>query len=534
MPLFGSRASGILLHVTSLPSAFGVGDFGPAADRFVDFLAAAGQRVWQILPLNPTEGVHQESPYHGVSAFAGNPLLISPARLAEDGLLSEADLDGRPEFPADRFAAPEVRRFKEALLARAYENFRSRRGGRSGAGGSGEGVDAAGGERTGGGSADRETGGAAEWRVFEEFCEARSYWLEDFALFTALKARLGGAWDRWPAGLARREPEALAGARRELAAAIERVKFEQFVFARQWDALKRRAASLGVRIMGDMPIYVNHASADVWAHPELFKLDAAMRPAAAAGVPPDYFSATGQLWGNPVYDWERARATGYEWWMRRIEHNLALFDAVRIDHFRGLVAYWEVPAGEKTALNGRWVEAPAADFFERLRERVGTPALVAEDLGIITDDVREVMARFGFPGMRVLLFAFGPDFDSHPYNPANYPPSCVAYTGTHDNNTARGWFEAEATPEQKRVLFEFIGREVGTGDVAWELMRKLAASAADTVIFPLQDALALGAEARMNTPSTVEGNWRWRLAPGLAGVALAFRLRELTSKWSRA
>lgn len=504
-PLFGTRVSGILLHVTSLPSVFGVGDLGLAAERFLDFLKAAGQRVWQILPLNPTEGVHHESPYHGASAFAGNPLLISPARLAEEGLLSAADLDGRPDFPAGTFAAPEVRQFKEALLGRAFENFRARRGGEA----------------------------AAGRLEFEKFCEAQAYWLEDYALFTALKARLGGAWDRWPPGLAGREAGALAEARRGLDAEVERVKFEQFVFARQWAALKRRAGALGVRIMGDMPIYVDHASADVWAHPELFKLDAGMRPAAVAGVPPDYFSATGQLWGNPVYDWERARETGYEWWMRRVEHNLALFDALRIDHFRGLVAYWEVPAGERTALGGRWVEAPAADFFGRLRERIGAPALVAEDLGVITDDVLEVMARFGFPGMRVLLFAFGPDFDTHPYNPANYPRNCVAYTGTHDNNTVRGWFEGEATEEEKARVFGWLGREVKGEDVPWEFISRLMSSAAGTVIFPLQDVLALGAEARMNTPSTVEGNWRWRLPPGVAGVALAFRLRELTSQWGR-
>jgi 4-alpha-glucanotransferase len=477
-PLFESRASGILLHVTSLPSAFGVGDLGPAAERFLEFLAANGLSVWQILPLNPTEAVYQESPYHGASAFAGNPLLISPERLVEDGLLAAADLDGRPDFPEGTFAAAEARRFKETLLGRAYENFRA-------------------------------DGGA-----FEEFCGAQAYWLEDYALFEAVKARLGGAWDRWPAGLARRDRGALAEARRDLADAVRRAKFEQFVFSRQWTALKRRAGALGVRIMGDMPIYVDYASADVWAHPGLFKLDAGMRPAAVAGVPPDYFSATGQLWGNPVYDWDRARATGYEWWLRRVGHNLALFDAVRIDHFRGLVAYWEVAAGEKTALNGRWVEAPADDFFGRLRERVGAPALVAEDLGIITDDVREVMARFGFPGMRVLLFAFGPDFATHPYNPANYPRNCAAYTGTHDNNTARGWFEEEATEEQKRILFEFIGREVRAEEVPGELIRKLLASAAETVIIPMQDVLGLGAEARMNTPSTVSGNWRWRLGSG--------------------
>ncbi|OGD23697.1 MAG: 4-alpha-glucanotransferase, partial [Candidatus Aminicenantes bacterium RBG_13_64_14] len=301
-----------------------------------------------------------------------------------------------------------------------------------------------------------------------------------------------------------------------------------------WTALKRRAAELGVRVMGDMPIYVNHASADVWANPVLFKLDGRMRPAAVAGGPPDYFSSTGQLWGNPVYDWERARETGYEWWLRRVEHNLALFDAVRIDHFRGLVAYWEVPAGEKTALNGRWVEAPAGDFFGRLRERLGAPALVAEDLGIITDDVREIMERFGFPGMKVLLFAFGPDFAAHPYNPANYTRNCVAYTGTHDNNTARGWFEGEATAEEKQSLFQFLGREVGAEEVPCELIRKLMMSTADTVIFPMQDVLALGAEARMNTPSTVEGNWRWRLPPGLPAAEMISRIREMTTVWGRA
>jgi 4-alpha-glucanotransferase len=494
------RGSGILLHLTSLPSPFGIGDMGPWAYRFIDFLAETQQSFWQILPLNPTEPIHYHSPYHSISAFAGNPLLISPVFLLQDDLLLQSDLESVPEFPLERVDYQQVLDYKAGLWSRAFGRFQSK------------------------GMKDE----------YERFCLEHSPWLDNFALFTALKTHFGGqVWSEWPQGLRDRDAEALQAARRELADAVQMTKFLQFVFFKQWTLLKNHGNQNGIQIIGDIPIYVDYDSSDLWVHPELFKLDDSKKPYVAAGVPPDYFSATGQLWGNPLYRWEEMKANGYTWWIQRIAHNLKLFDLVRIDHFRGLVAYWEVPATEITAVHGQWVEAPAMDFFKQLAKKFPHLPIIAEDLGTITPDVREVMNHFELTGMKVLLFAFGDDLATNPYLPHNLPRNCVAYTGTHDNNTIKGWFEKEATAEDKKRLFRYLGREVPVQELPQELIRLLMMSVANTVIFPLQDILGLGEEARMNCPSTQEGNWECRLLPDWPTPPVGDRLREMTEIYGR-
>jgi len=497
------RSSGVLLHITSLPSAFGIGDLGPEAYRFAEeFLAATGQRVWQVLPLNPTDPDSGNSPYHSASAFAGNPLLISPELLRRDGLLQERDLQPPADLPAGRTDYAAVASWKGRLLDEAWGRFRQRRAGRA---------------------------------AFRAFCDRHAWWLEDYALYLALRRRFGGrSWCEWPAEFRDRDPRALQAARQDCAEAIQREKFLQYAFFRQWHALKDYCNARGVWVMGDVPIYVAYDSADVWSRPEMFKLDASKRPTFLAGVPPDYFSATGQLWGDPVYDWQAIRATGYQWWIRRMEHNLTLCDMVRMDHFRGFCACWEVPAGEATAIRGRWVPGPGEDFFRALLRRRPTAALVAEDLGVITPDVRELMRRLGLPGMKVLLFAFNDDLATNPYVPHNHEPNCVVYTGTHDNDTARGWFENEAGPEVKERLFAYLGRRLAAEEVPWELIRLAMMSVARLCVLPAQDLLGLGSEARMNRPSVAFGNWEWRLDSVGALQEAAGRLRDMTRVYGRA
>ncbi len=495
------RESGILLHVTSLPSPFGIGDLGPEAFRFVDFLVQAGQTCWQVLPLTPTDTAFGNSPYHSPSAFAFSPLLASPEELVRDGLLGADDLAAAPAGRADRVDYERVTAWKMPLLEKAGEAFLER----------------------------------PEDPAFRAFCAGHAGWLDDFAAFTAFKARFGGRpWTDWPPEIRDREPAATAALALDLGREIEKEKARQYLLYRQWTAIRDRCRENGVRIIGDMPIYVDHDSADVWAGPELFHLDDRKAPAAVAGVPPDYFSETGQLWGNPLYRWDVLKARKFDWWVRRMEHNLRLFDLVRVDHFRGLVGYWEVPAGERTAANGRWVEAPAVDLFKRLRRIFRPLPIIAEDLGVITPDVREVMDRFGFPGMKVLLFAFGDDDADHPYRPHTYDRNCVVYTGTHDNNTARGWFELDAKEEEKGRLAHYLGHPVEASSVAAELVRLAVMSRADLAVIPAQDLLGLGAEARMNKPATIGGNWEWRLEPGALDGALAGRMAELARLAGRA
>lgn len=494
------RRSGILLHPTSLPSPFGIGDLGPEAHRFVDALADCGQCVWQLLPLSPTAVFSHDDPYHSVSAFAGNPLLISLEGLVQDGLLSQAEIESPPALPAGTVDYEAVTRYKHGLFDLAFERFGTR-------------------------GKDME---------LERFCSEKAGWLEDYALFSALKKRYGARpWTAWPEGIRDRRPEALAGAAREMAQDVQCVCFLQYVFHRQWNTLRRHSRGRGIQLLGDMPIYVDHDSVEVWAHRRLFRLDGEGLPTAVSGVPPDYFSTTGQLWGTPVYDWEAVQEHDFDWWVARVERNLELYDILRIDHFRGLVAYWEIPAGEETALQGKWVEAPAEDLLERLARRMPCLPLVAEDLGIITPDVREVMARFDLPGMKILLFAFGDDMARNPYIPHNLDRHCVAYTGTHDNNPVLGWFDTEATEEEKERFFAYVGRPVPREEVPREMIRLVQASVADLAIIPVQDLLGLGAEARMNRPGRLEGNWRWRLERPLDADSL-LRLREMTRLYGRA
>jgi 4-alpha-glucanotransferase len=493
------RASGILLHITSLPSPFGVGDMGPEAFRFADFLAEGKQGFWQILPLNPIDPAYGNSPYHTIAAFAANVLLISPEGMVREGFLAQKDIEPRG-YPQGRVDYGAVIAYKANLFRLAYERFTK----------------------------------AKEHEAYQRFCSENASWLDDFSLFVALKSHFKGvAWNEWPAEVRDRKRGSLQSLKKDLRDGIERERFLQYLFFNQWFALKQYCNEKGIEIIGDMPIYVDYDSVDVWTHPEIFKLDENKRPIAVAGVPPDYFSATGQLWGNPVYQWDWLRERGYGWWLQRVAHMLRLFDVVRIDHFRGLIAYWEVPAGEQTAVNGKWVKAPALDFFHALFKRFPAAPLIAEDLGVITPDVREVMRHFELPGMKVLQFAFGEDNPTHPYLPHMYESNAVVYTGTHDNNTSRGWFEKEAKAEDKERLFRYLGKEVRVDDISWELIRLAMMSVADLAIIPVQDILGLGVEARMNQPGTGAGNWEWRLTSGQLTPTLAERLRAVTKTYGR-
>ena len=495
------RASGLLLHITSLPSPFGIGDFGPWAYRFADFLAQTKQTYWQILPLNPTDQAMGSSPYSSPSAFAGNTLLISPELLAESGFLTKGDLSEKPSL-AGRCDYAAMIPYKMSLLHRSYERFRTNNPHRS---------------------------------AYEEFCTNHAIWLEDFALFVVIKNHSNGdAWGRWEKTLRDRNPGDLEKVRRRFPDELEREKFLQYLFFEQWLSLKRYCNERRIQLIGDLPIYVNYDSADVWRNNDLFKLDADKTPSVVAGVPPDYFSRTGQLWGNPIYRWEVLKETGYQWWFQRIGHNLQLLDIMRIDHFRGFVGFWEIPANEKTAVNGQWAEGPAADFFSGLLNKFPGISIIAEDLGFITSDVREMMERFGFPGMRVLQFAFGENQSTHPFLPHNYVPNTLVYTGTHDNNTTRGWFENEASPEERSRLLRYLGRDLSGEQVPKELIRLAMMSVANTAIIPMQDLLGLGEDARMNFPSTTHGNWEWRLLPDQFKSAPTEWLLELTDTYGRA
>lgn len=492
------RSSGILLHPSSLPSEYGIGDLGSDAYRFADFLEKSGQRLWQVLPLNPTESAYGESPYNSPSAFAGNPLLISPRALADQGLLDPSELPVERPPDGQRVDFDGVRRIKSPLLLLACDRF----------------------------DASRSIG----YRYFQRW----SPWLDDFALYTALRSHYHSRdWTRWPPALRDRRPAALKAARQALAGPIRTQKILQYFFFRQWYALKRHCRQQRIRMIGDMPIYVPLDSADVWVHRGLFKLAPDGRPAFVSGVPPDYFSASGQLWGHPVYDWQAHQAEGFAWWTDRMRHHLRMTDILRIDHFRGLVAYWEVSAGAETAVDGRWVPVPADALFDGLIRRLGPLPVIAEDLGIITADVRETIRRYGFPGMRVLQFAFGDDFPNGSYLPHCHPPDCVVYTGTHDNNTVRGWFESEADTQSKINLFRYLGREVAAEMLPREMIRLAMISTAETAIFPLQDVMELGEEARMNVPSSGDGNWRWRFEWDALTQERAVRLREVTESYGR-
>jgi 4-alpha-glucanotransferase len=495
------RGSGVLLHITSLPSPYGIGDLGPGAYAFVDFLAASKQRYWQILPLNPTDFSCDNSPYHSFSAFAFNPLLISPEVLIEDGLLDPRDVGSLPFFPKESVDFRTVIPFKTKILSSAFEHFKQ---------------------------SEKKQG-------YEKFCEENVSWLDDYSLFIALKSRFRKRpWHKWPTEIRERQPTAINAVRSDLTHEIQKAKFIQYVFHKQWTILKSYCQRKGIEIIGDIPIYAVHNSVDVWTHSEMFKLDKDKRPNVVAGVPPDYFSKTGQLWGNPLYRWDVMQQRKYDWWIERIAHNLKLFDWVRIDHFRGFVGYWEIPAKEITAIHGRWIKAPAMDFFKTMKRKFQSLPIVAEDLGIITPDVKKIMDFFAFPGMKVLLFAFVEDNPEHPYLPHTYERNCLVYTGTHDNNTVQGWFKGEAKQEDKKRLFHYIGRTVPEKEIHWEFIRLGGMSIANTLIVPMQDILGLGVEARMNRPATKTGNWRWRFLPEQLTSSLADRFREITKASGRA
>jgi 4-alpha-glucanotransferase len=491
------------MHPTSLPSRFGIGDLGASAYQFVDFLERAGQTYWQVLPLNPPG--YGNSPYQGLSAFAGSPWLISPERLREIGHLTEGDLADVPPFPEGRVDFEAVLPYKERLLDRALERFEA-------------------------GAPDPQRA------AFEVFCDAQAYWLDDFALFMALREEHGfQSWQRWPAEVAHRDPQALARRREELASSVNRHKYRQWQYFAQWEDLKRYANAHGVRIIGDIPIFVSLNSADVWANPHLFQLDEALEPTVVSGVPPDFFNADGQLWGHPLYRWDRMQEQGYAWWIARFRMIFTQADVTRIDHFRGFYNYWEIPAGAETAVEGQWVYGPGADLFTALTEALGDVPVIAEDLGEFDPQsragVRALRETFDFPGMKVLQFAFGTDADNA-FLPHNFGQPWVAYTGTHDNDTVRGWYEVGATEEARDYARRYM--RVDGSDIAWDLVRLTWSSVANTAITQVQDLLGLGNEARMNVPGTVgPPNWGWRLAPGALRPEIAGGLRELSRLYGR-
>lgn len=498
------RISGILLHMVSLPSPYGIGDLGPDAYSFADLLAKSSQGIWQINPLNPTSLKMNNNPYDSPSAFAGNTMLISPQFLQEKGLIEKSDLDDRPSFPEGTIDYPRVTEYKERLLESAYERFR-----------------------------ERGLATVREGCRYADFCSENSGWLDDYALFAACKEHFGDrSWDLWPLRIRDRDEGALDNLRQRLANRIEKEKFLQYIFFQQWYSLKEYCSRLGIRILGDLPIYVSYDSADVWTHPRIFDLDEKKMPITISGVPPDSFNENGQLWGNPTYRWDVMAEDDFSWFIRRVMHNLNLFDLLRIDHFRGLVAYWAVKAGSRTAKAGKWSQAPAEDFLGALKRRFPCLPIVAEDLGFITADVREVVNEFKIPGMRVLQFAFGEDIALCHHIPHNFIKNCVAYTGTHDTDTARGWFENGMPPEERERLFRYLGRRVSSEEVSWEMIRLTMLSIADTVITPMQDVLGLGSQARMNRPGEHNGNYRWRMLP--TQMVLDRRLKELTDISGRA
>ena len=489
----GARVSGILLHVTSLPSYGGVGDFGPAAYGFVDFLAAGKQRLWQVLPLNPTG--YGSSPYSALSAFAGNPLLISLELLVRDGWLASeriAGLAGHSSTCDFVRAAAE----KLPLIDEAAAHF----------------ID----------HANDETR-----KRFQHFCVNNSSWLADYAAFDVLRKRFGGAsWNAWPREYALRDADAMAALHRDHGHELVMAQAVQFFFNEQWCALRGYCAERDIRILGDVAIFVNYDSADVWTHPEIFELDEERRPVRVSGVPPDYFSATGQRWGNPLYKWSYLEEHHFEWWVARIRRSLALYDITRLDHFRGFEAYWSIPAEDDTAIHGQWIKAPGRSLFQRQKEIFGRLPFIAEDLGVITKEVDELRRDFDLPGMRVLQFGFA-DRGGHLYLPHEYVPNCVVYTGTHDNNTTLGWWRDNATAVEKENLQTYLHPLAHDEDVVWAMIKAAASSVAETCIFPLQDVLHLGSEARMNTPALPDGNWAWRYAPEQLHPDLAAQLAAI-------
>ena len=492
------RAAGVLLHPTSLPSADGVGDLGPGARRWVHWLADAGVRWWQVLPLNPPGPGH--SPYSALSTFAGNSWLVSAEELVREGLLAESDLADRPVMPEHevdyRLAAP----WKGRLLRRAFDRFLVE-------------------------LPEREA------RAFERFREVHRLWLRDWAPYAALKEAHGGApWYEWPGSLRRRDSDQVAAWVRDRRDEVRFAEFCQFLFFRQWTAVRAHASQHGIRILGDLPIFVAYDSADVWGHPENFLLDEQGRRLVVAGVPPDYFSATGQLWGNPLYDWQRLAADGYGWWVDRLQQTLATVDAIRIDHFRGFAAHWEVSAEEKVATGGRWMPGPGRHFFDTMRDVLGELPLVAEDLGEITPDVVQLRKDLGLPGMAVLHFGFDPEPRSQ-FIPYALEPDLVVYTGTHDTNTTVGWYQEDASEAQRDLVRRYCGSD--GHEIHWDLVRQALASVCDLAVIPHQDLVGVGSDCRMNRPGVGEGNWRFRVTDWMLSDDIRNRLADMVWTYGR-
>ncbi|MFD1140155.1 malto-oligosyltrehalose synthase [Larkinella insperata] len=502
-PSLTGRSAGLLLPITSLPSAFGVGDMGPEAWAFADFLSRSRQHYWQILPLNPTEAGTGHSPYSTFSSMAGNILLLSPEVLAQDGLLTPEDLKASKLPVKDKVDYAGAENVRKELLEKAFQTFKS-------------------GEN------------AALQEAFRPFCEQENHWLHDFALYMALKDQhQGKAWFQWPEEYRLRQPDALKTFAEQQAEAMEKVKWEQFMFSRQWHRLKTYCNDQAIHLLGDLPFYVSYDSADVWSHPDIFSLDETGKLVSVAGVPPDYFNANGQLWGMPIFRWDRLKERNYDWWIRRIQKNAELYDLVRIDHFRALDEYWEVPADEKTAIKGEWRPGPGNDFFQALEKELGTLALVAEDLGDISESVYELRDAFKLPGMKVIQFAFHKELPQSPHIPHNYTTNFIAYTGTHDNNTTRGWYRQDLGKDIQKKVNQYVGRPVNESNVHLALAQLVYASVAKTVILPVQDVLGLDETARINTPAGTENNWLWRLLPGQLTEAEETRLREWTTLYNR-
>ena len=486
-----TRASGILMHISSLPSRYGIGTFGREAYRFVDFLEKAGQKYWQVLPMGPTD--YGNSPYQSSSVFAGNPFFIDLDFLVKDGLLEAEDCDLDWGSDPERVDYDALLQQRMTVLRKAFEGFIP-------------------GER------------------FHIFCRKNSDWLEDYALYMAIKKEQGSPWQKWPQELKQRKRSALEKVKRSCEEEILFQKFLQYKFYEQWNYLKRYAMKKGVAIIGDVPIYTAPDSADTWANGEQFQLNKEGYPSAVAGVPPDAFSETGQLWGNPLYRWDKMQWDGYQWWARRMEHNLKLYDKVRIDHFRGLESYWSIPAGDKTAENGHWEKGPGMKLFRALERKLGTLNVIAEDLGILTDEVHRLREATGFPGMKILQFAFDPDSEST-YLPHNCSGNCVVYSGTHDNDTALGWFDHLDEKEQEFVCryLNIKGRE----EISWALIRSAWSTSAPLAVVQMQDVLDLPHSARMNLPGTVGSNWSWRMKPEQLSDELAAKLNKLTKTYYR-
>ena len=501
--IIDKRSSGILLHITSLPSPYGIGDLGPEAYNMADLLVAAKQRYWQILPLNPTEMGMGNSPYSSRSAFAGNPLLLSPDVLLEEGLIEKKDLKGSPGSKDDRVDYGKAAEFKQRIWDAAYRNFRS--------------------------------GKAAHLRTaFDQFKVEHAAWAIDYARFAVFKEHFGGrSWVHWDDPIKRRDQPATDALAQLLAQRIDHELFLQFLFHRQWEALRNYCEARDLHFFGDMPFYVSHDSADVWSNPEYFKLDRDGQPTAVSGVPPDFFSDTGQLWGTPVFDWKTLEKHDHDWWLRRIEHNLKQFGLLRLDHFRAMSAYWEVPAGEETAMNGKWVESPGNAILQKVKSRFDPMPIVAEDLGEIDEPVRELMREFDLPGMRLLIFAFIDDiaFESS-FLPHNHIKNCIVYTGTHDNVPVRAWYE-DATAREKDQLAQYTNDKIDKNNVHEVMSRLALGSVAQLAVLPMQDVLGLGKEAIMNKPGSGDQNWEWRLKPGQFSINEAQSWGKLVEMFGR-